>query len=131
MTAGEHDVIVVGSGHNALIAAAYLGVSGLNVLVLEEQARAGGNTMTEELTLPGFLHDSCSTAHTLLQANPLMQRNELQLSERGLRYILPDPAFVVAVRGWRQHHDAPRVGGHGRRNRAFTPCAMPRPIAVS
>jgi phytoene dehydrogenase-like protein len=95
MTAGEHDVIVVGSGHNALIAAAYLGVSGLNVLVLEEQARAGGNTMTEELTLPGFLHDSCSTAHTLLQANPLMQRNELQLSERGLRYILPDPAFVV------------------------------------
>jgi phytoene dehydrogenase-like protein len=95
MTAGEHDVIVVGSGHNALIAAAYLGVSGLKVLVLEEQARAGGNTMTEELTLPGFHHDSCSTAHTLIQANPLMQRNELHLTERGLRYILPDPAFVV------------------------------------
>jgi phytoene dehydrogenase-like protein len=95
MMADELDVIVVGSGHNALIAAAYLGVAGLKVLVLEEQARAGGNTMTEELTLPGFQHDSCSTAHTLIQANPLMQRNELHLAERGLRYILPDPAFVV------------------------------------
>ena len=89
------DVIVVGAGHNALIAAAYLGRAGLHVLVLEAGHRPGGNTMTEELTLPGFRHDSCSTAHTLIQANPLLQKNELRLDAHGLRYILPDPVFVV------------------------------------
>src|SRR5947209_17629757 len=89
------DVVVVGAGHNSLIAAAYLGLAGLRVLVLEGQERPGGNTMTEELTLPGFRHDSCSTAHTLIQSNPLMQRNELHLDARGLRYALPDPVFIV------------------------------------
>ena len=91
----DADVVVVGAGHNALISAAYLGLAGLRVLVLEGQVRPGGNTMTEELTLSGFRHDSCSTAHTLIQANPLMQRNELHLDAFGLRYILPDPVFVV------------------------------------
>jgi phytoene dehydrogenase-like protein len=91
----DPDIIVIGAGHNALIAAAYLSVAGLRVLVLESQRRPGGNTMTEELTLPGFRHDSCSTAHTLIQSNPLLQRNELHLDAAGLRYILPDPVFHV------------------------------------
>lgn len=91
----DPDVIVVGAGHNALITAAYLSAAGLSVLVLEGQRRPGGDTMTEELTMPGFLHDSCSTAHTLIQSNPLMRHDELRLASFGLRYLQPDPVFVM------------------------------------
>ena len=58
------DVVVIGAGHNGLVCAAYLAKAGLRCLVLEGRATVGGNTNSEELTLPGFLHDSCSTAHT-------------------------------------------------------------------
>ena len=89
------DVVVVGAGHNSLISAAYLAAAGLRVLVVEGQPRPGGDTMTEELTLPGFHHDSCSTAHTLIQSNPLIRDNELQLDSYGLRYLRPDPVVVM------------------------------------
>lgn len=95
----DHDVVVVGAGHNALIAAAYMATAGLRVLVLEAYEQPGGDTMTQELTLPGYHHDSCSTAHTLIQANPLMRGNELGLDRFGLRYILPDPVFTVPLPG--------------------------------
>ena len=50
----------------------------------------GGNTVTEELTLPGFAHDSCSSAHVLIQSNPLVRDDELGLlSTYGLRYVTP------------------------------------------
>lgn len=91
------DVIVVGAGHNALITAAYAAAAGLRVLVLEAQSQPGGDTITEELTLPGYRHDSCSTAHTLIQANPLLRNNELHLDRFGLRYLLPDPVFMVPL----------------------------------
>ena len=85
----EPDVIVAGAGHNSLVSAAYLACAGLQVLVLEARSVVGGNTATEELTLPGFLHDSCSTAHNLIQANPAIR--ELRLEEYGLEYLHPDP----------------------------------------
>jgi phytoene dehydrogenase-like protein len=64
------------------------------VLLLEERPVVGGNTATEELTLPGFLHDSCSTAHNLIQASPALE--ELRLVEDyGLEYLHPDPVVHV------------------------------------
>ena len=90
------DVVVVGAGHNALVAAGYLAAAGLEVVVLESCATPGGNTRTQELTLPGFAHDSCSSAHVLLQANPLIRDDELGLlSTHGLEYVLTDPAVVL------------------------------------
>lgn len=91
----ESDVVVAGAGHNSLIAAAYLSVAGLRVTVVEARAIIGGNTVTEELTLPGFKHDSCSSAHVLIQSNPLMRNNELGLDRYGLRYVFTDPALVM------------------------------------
>jgi phytoene dehydrogenase-like protein len=91
----ETDVVVAGAGHNSLIAAAYLAKAGFSVLVVEARDVAGGNTVTEELTLPGFKHDSCSSAHVLIQSNPLMRNDELDLDRYGLRYVFTDPALVM------------------------------------
>jgi phytoene dehydrogenase-like protein len=85
------DVVVAGAGHNGLIAAAYLARAGLQVVVVEARDAVGGDTATEELTLPGFLHDTCSTAHNLIQSNPLLRDDELHLSGYGLEYLQPDP----------------------------------------
>jgi len=94
------DVVVVGGGHNALISAAYLAEAGLTVTVLEGRDVLGGNTVTEELTLPGWRNDSCSTAHVVLQSNPLIRQDELGLVETyGLRYLITDPAVVISLGG--------------------------------
>ncbi len=85
------DVVVAGAGHNSLVAAAYLAKAGFHTLVLEARAIIGGNTATEELTLPGFLHDTCSSAHNLIQASPTLRRDELGLGAYGLEYLHPDP----------------------------------------
>ncbi|CAN5614014.1 NAD(P)/FAD-dependent oxidoreductase [soil metagenome] len=94
----DSDVIVVGGGHNALVCAAYLADAGVSVTVLEGRDLLGGNTVTEELTLPGWRHDSCSTAHVVLQSNPLIRDDELGLIARyGLQYIVTDPAVVFPL----------------------------------
>ncbi|MDA2892119.1 NAD(P)/FAD-dependent oxidoreductase [Mycolicibacterium sp. BiH015] len=96
--ADTSDVVVVGGGHNALVCAAYLAEAGLSVTVLEGREVLGGNTVTEELTLPGWHHDSCSTAHVVLQSNPLIRDDELGLIARyGLEYIVTDPAVVFPL----------------------------------
>src|ERR1700694_221961 len=96
----DSDVVIVGAGHNALICAAYLAEAGLKVTVLEGRDVLGGNTVTEELTLPGWLHDSCSSAHVVIQSNPLIRNDELGLISRyGLKYIVTDPATVIPLDG--------------------------------
>jgi phytoene dehydrogenase-like protein len=92
------DVVVIGAGHNSLVAAGYLAAAGLEVLVLEAGVLPGGDTVTEELTLPGFAHDSCSSAHVLIQANPLIRDDELGLQGTyGLEYVSTDPAVVMPL----------------------------------
>jgi phytoene dehydrogenase-like protein len=91
----RHDIIFAGAGHNNLVAAAYAARAGFRVLVLEGAPRIGGDTGTEELTLPRFLHDPCATAHNLIQSNPLMRNNELELDRHGLKYLYPDPVFTM------------------------------------
>src|SRR5207245_6349189 len=86
---------IAGAGHNSLVAAAYLGKAGYSCLVLEARHIIGGNTMTEELTLPGYLHDTCSTSHAIFMQSPIWSNQELPLAEYGLEYINPDPASHV------------------------------------
>ena len=89
------DIVVAGAGHNGLLAAAYLAKAGFVVAVLEARPVIGGDTTSEELTLTGFLHDSCSTAHNLIQASPTLRYNELGLRDYGLEYLYPDPVAHV------------------------------------
>ena len=74
------DIVVAGGCHNSLIAAAYLAKAGFRCLVLEGRPVVGGNCVTEELTLPGFQHDSCGTAHVVIQDSPLVRNDELGLA---------------------------------------------------
>jgi phytoene dehydrogenase-like protein len=84
----QYDIVVIGGGHNGLIAAAYLSKAGLNVCVLEIQDQVGGSSMTRELTLPGFKHDWGSVVHIELIGNPLLKNDELGLkSKYGLKYV--------------------------------------------
>jgi phytoene dehydrogenase-like protein len=119
----EHDVVVAGAGHNSLVAAAYLSRAGLRCLVLEAREGIGGDAATEELTLPGFLHDTCATAHTLLQSSPTIRDDELHLGDYGLEYVHPDPVVHVpfpdgaSITQWRDaERTAEELGRFSRRD---------------
>jgi phytoene dehydrogenase-like protein len=88
----EADFVVAGAGHNSLITAAYLARAGYEVVVLDARSIPGGGAASEEMLGPGYLIDSCSTGHTLIQTNPLLVDDELDLIGRhGLTYVEPDP----------------------------------------
>jgi phytoene dehydrogenase-like protein len=97
MSTTTTDVVVAGAGHNSLITAAYLALAGREVVVLDARGTPGGGAASEELMSPGYLLDSCSTGHTLIQTNPLLVHDELELLGRhGLEYLMPDPFAHVA-----------------------------------
>lgn len=92
------DIVVAGAGHNSLITAAYLQKAGFKCLVLDARGVPGGGASTEELLLPGYKIDGCSTGHTLIQANPVIADDELGLiADYGLRYLDPDPVYHVGL----------------------------------
>jgi phytoene dehydrogenase-like protein len=82
----NYDIIIIGGGHNGLVAACYLAKAGLKPIVLERREVVGGGAVTEEIH-PGF---RCSTlAHA---AGPLFPDvvKELNLVHHGLETINPD-----------------------------------------
>ena len=58
-------IVVVGAGHNGLIAACYLARAGRDVLVLEARDGPGGGSRSEE-TVPGYRFDMHSVAHNMI-----------------------------------------------------------------
>ncbi|MFO7298599.1 MAG: NAD(P)/FAD-dependent oxidoreductase [Actinomycetes bacterium] len=79
MVDASFDATVVGSGPNGLAAAVELARQGRKVLVVEAADRIGGGTRTEELTLPGFLHDVCSAIHPTGIASPYFREIGLEV----------------------------------------------------
>jgi phytoene dehydrogenase-like protein len=78
-----HDVIIIGGGHNGLVAAAYLARAGLRVVVFERRPLLGGAALTQEV-FPGFKFSVCSYVVSLLR--PEIMR-ELDLRAHGLEII--------------------------------------------
>jgi len=90
----SYDVVVIGSGHNGLVAAGYMAKAGKSVLVLEKNSFFGGGVATKEVAAPGFRHDLHSASHIFIQANPLLLNDELGLKARyGLEYHHPEAVF--------------------------------------
>ena len=81
---GAADAIVIGAGHNGLVAANLLADAGWDVLVVEATPAPGGAVRSGEITAPGYLNDLFSSFHPLGFASPVLRN--LRLDEHGLRW---------------------------------------------
>jgi len=121
------DVVVIGAGHNGLVAAGYLAKAGLRVAVVEAADTPGGMTASGPLIpeAPGHTVNSCaldiiSMLHSRIPA-------DLQLREHGLQLVKPDPSYVSlhpdgsSLALWRDHkHTAAEIARYSSADaRAF------------
>ena len=99
-----YDVVIIGAGHNGLTCAAYLGMAGLKVKVLERRSIVGGAAVTEEFH-PGFRNSVAAYAVSLLNPKVIA---DLRLFDRGLKIVerraqnfLPtlDGCYLLAAEG--------------------------------
>ncbi|XP_012936360.1 pyridine nucleotide-disulfide oxidoreductase domain-containing protein 2 [Aplysia californica] len=89
----EYDAVVIGAGHNGLIAAAYLQKAGLNVCVLERRHVIGGAAVTEEI-VPGFKFSRASYLLSLMRPQIM---NDLELKKYGLKIYFRNPSSYTPL----------------------------------
>jgi len=92
MSAGRYDAVLIGGGHNGLVAAAYLARAGKRTLVLERRPVIGGAAVTEEI-FPGFKFSVFSYVVSLLRPEII---RDLDLPRHGLQ-ILPLESTVTPL----------------------------------
>ncbi len=90
------DVVVIGAGHNGLVAACYLAREGLSVQVIESDDVVGGAVSTIE-RFPGYRVDRGSSLHVMIRWTNIAA--ELELERFGLRYLDCDPWGFLPVAG--------------------------------
>jgi phytoene dehydrogenase-like protein len=121
-----YDVVIIGAGHNGLTCAAYLGMAGLAVKVVERRAVVGGAAVTAEFC-PGFRNSVA--AYTVSLLNPKIIA-DLRLFDHGLKIVerrvqnflpAPDGRYLLAAEGHTERNiakfsstDAARYGAFCR-----------------
>src|ERR1700759_3145685 len=101
----KYDAIIIGGGHNGLVAAAYMARAGRKVLVLERRHVLGGAAVTEEI-FPGFKFSVCSYVVSLLRPEII---RDLELAKHGLEILPLDGTFTPMPSGdylWRVNDHA-------------------------
>lgn len=93
----NYDCVIIGAGHNGLIAAAYLARAGKKVCVLERRKVIGGCSVTEELW-PGYKISTASYVLSLLLPEII---EDLQLKQNGLRILPRNPSSFTPARDGR------------------------------
>jgi len=91
--------VVVGAGPNGLAAAIRLAEAGVAVTVLEAADTPGGAVRTQELTLPGFHHDTFSSVYPAAAASPVFAR--MPLADHGLHWVHPRACYAHPLDGGR------------------------------
>ncbi len=94
--AEEYDGVILGAGPNGLTTAAYLAKAGLKILVLEKNFEAGGGLATEQVTLPGFLHNTHAVYMPMVDyAPPLKDFDDYLTQDYDLKFVFPE--LVMAM----------------------------------
>src|ERR1700686_4765053 len=119
-----YDVVIIGAGHNGLTCAAYLGMAGLSVKVVERRAVVGGAAVTQEFC-PGFRNSVA--AYTVSLLNPKIIA-DLRLFDHGLKIVerraqnfLPtsDGRYLLAAEGQTERNIAKFSAADAARYGAF------------
>jgi phytoene dehydrogenase-like protein len=118
--------LVVGSGPNGRAAATTLGQAGVSVTVVEAAESIGGGLRSDELTLPGLLHDHCAAIVPTAVASPFMQ--SLDLEAHGVQWAWPHIELVHPLDIAGRPNSPKRTGCRGNLSRALLDAANPSTI---
>jgi len=92
----KYDVIIIGAGPNGLTAGAYLTKAGQKVLLLEKRYEVGGGLATEEVTIPGYLHNTHAMYHLMVDYAPPLKDLNIE-EEYNIRFVHPDLQWVMPL----------------------------------
>jgi phytoene dehydrogenase-like protein len=88
-----HDAVVIGAGHNGLVAANVLADAGWSVLVVEAEDEPGGAVRSGELIEPGFVNDRFSAFYPLAAASPVFRALDVRIPFRHGPLVLAHPSL--------------------------------------
>lgn len=97
MVSREADAVVIGAGINGMVAAAELADAGWPVVLVDAREKLGGFIASDELTIPGYVHDTFSSWHPLFVGGPAYGALGQALHQRGLEYVNADGTVTASV----------------------------------